>query len=239
MTGSPLSALEFGELEAILDDLRAQHALTPPWEFCEGFMAALICCRRQIAPADYLPLVLTREMADRQVEALFSNAVQYQRFMVLWTRRWDVVRQALDTRIVALDDAAAYQPEVADAPSFGKRWAQGFMAVVKAWPQEWVGSRNKQAILWSTTALGVVEALTADDTDPPSLHAFEGDTSGPPTVSARRMQAFGDAIWAVYNMRETWRTLGPRVETVRAATKPGRNDPCVCGSGKKAKKCCG
>ncbi|HOW88750.1 MAG TPA: SEC-C metal-binding domain-containing protein [Elusimicrobiales bacterium] len=31
-----------------------------------------------------------------------------------------------------------------------------------------------------------------------------------------------------------------KVETVkRAAPKVGRNDPCVCGSGKKYKKCCG
>ncbi len=54
------------------------------------------------------------------------------------------------------------------------------------------------------------------------------------------MQALGDAIWAVYNLRETWKRLGPRVETVkRAAAAPGRNDPCACGSGKKFKKCCG
>ncbi len=238
MTASPLSAPEFAELEAILDDLRVLRAPTPCWEFCEGFMAALICCRRQIAPADYLPVLLGREMAGGLVEALFSKAAHHQRFMALWTRRWDLVRQALDTRVVALDDAAAYQPEVTDVANFGQRWAQGFMAVVKAWPQEWVGSRNKQAILWSTTALGVVEALTADDADPPTLHAFEGETAGPPTVSARRMQAFGDAIWAVYNMRETWRTLGPRVETVHKVAGPGRNDPCACGSGKKFKKCC-
>jgi len=30
-----------------------------------------------------------------------------------------------------------------------------------------------------------------------------------------------------------------RVETIHAAPKAGRNDPCTCGSGKKWKKCCG
>jgi uncharacterized protein len=69
------------------------------------------------------------------------------------------------------------------------------------------------------------------------LSAFD-DGDGPATVSAKRMQAFGDAIWAVYNMREMWRSLGPRIETVRKAAEPGRNDPCTCGSGKKYKKCC-
>ena len=33
--------------------------------------------------------------------------------------------------------------------------------------------------------------------------------------------------------------LFPRPDTVRAAPRPGRNDPCSCGSGKKYKKCCG
>lgn len=44
---------------------------------------------------------------------------------------------------------------------------------------------------------------------------------------------------------ERW-VRGPRRELrlgaeplVRAAPKVGRNDPCVCGSGKKSKKCCG
>ena len=34
---------------------------------------------------------------------------------------------------------------------------------------------------------------------------------------------------------EMWRALGPRIETVRKAATPGRNDPCFCGSGKKHK----
>ena len=33
---------EFDELDLILDDLRSRHDETPQWEFCEGFMAALM-----------------------------------------------------------------------------------------------------------------------------------------------------------------------------------------------------
>ncbi len=46
------------------------------------------------------------------------------------------------------------------------------------------------------------------------------------TLSRQRMTAFTDALWAVYKLRDMGR-------------KPGRNDPCSCGSGKKYKKCCG
>ena len=245
----PLSADEFAALEAILIYLRARSGAIPTWEFCEGFMAALICCRRAIASEAYLPVLLA---------VPFANAVQQRHFMSLWTRRWTQVMQALDSKIEALDDAAAYQPELVDAradfaalpdadraaragekiPSFGQLWAKGFMAVVTTWPDDWAVSRNKEAIKWRTAALEFVAALTQDDTDAPTLSAFE-DANGPATVSVRRMKAFGDALWAVYNMREMWRSLGPRIETVHKAATPGRNAPCFCGSGKKYKKCCG
>jgi uncharacterized protein len=65
------------------------------------------------------------------------------------------------------------------------------------------------------------------------------DEDGPPSVSEQRLDAFGAAIWAVYDLRQLWQSLGPRVETVRKQPAPGRNDPCPCGSGKKYKKCHG
>ncbi|NVO06483.1 MAG: UPF0149 family protein [Rhodoferax sp.] len=252
----PLSAAEFDALDAMLDTLRQRLKLTPRWEFCEGFMAALVCCRRRIPPEEYLPVLLTMDGVRQPLEAVFANAALQQRFLQLWSQRWDAISQALDRKISALDDAGAYQPEVLDAraaalsgpletavvdrhlPAFGQLWALGFMAAVNAWPQEWAGPRNKAAKHWRSTTLDLLQALTLDDTDVPTLSAFE-DAEGPPTVSVRRMQAFGDAIWAVYNMRDTWRQLGPRVQTVHAAAAPGRNDPCHCGSGKKFKKCCG
>jgi len=46
--------------------------------------------------------------------------------------------------------------------------------------------------------------------------------------------------WLKRNPAATGGAAGPKVETVkRDAPKVGRNDPCVCGSGKKYKKCCG
>jgi uncharacterized protein len=54
-----------------------------------------------------------------------------------------------------------------------------------------------------------------------------------------RFNAFADAVWGVYDLRELWRNIGPRVEMLQKPTLPGRNDPCFCGSGKKYKKCHG
>ncbi|WP_342619271.1 UPF0149 family protein [Rhodoferax sp. GW822-FHT02A01] len=255
-----LTADEFNELERILDALRLRLKVTPHWEFCEGFLAALVCCRRPMQPDEYLPVLLTTDGARLPLETVFADAALQQRFLELWMRRWNAVALALDTPVTTLEDPRAYQPEVTDAraayaalpsaertpanwaqlASFGQLWAVGFLAAVNAWPEEWAGPRNKAAQHWRATTLNLLEQLTLDDTDEPTLSAFvDNQLAALPTVSDQRMKAFADSIWAVYNMRETWRTLGPRVETVHAQATPRRNDPCSCGSGRKFKKCCG
>jgi hypothetical protein len=43
---------------------------------------------------------------------------------------------------------------------------------------------------------------------------------GPPSTSQARVEAFGEAIWAVYDLRQLWKSMGPRVETLRKAPSP-------------------
>jgi uncharacterized protein len=257
LTSTPLSPEEFDEIDAILDELRTRYDETPQWEFCEGFMAALISCRRPIMPSEYLPVLLAIGPGGEEDEGSFADDVQCQRFIELWTRRWNEVAQALDAEVDSLDDESAYQPEVMDVrgaiaalpedqradlsdevlPAFAQVWALGFMFAVEAWPEEWAPPRDKQAVKWLDGALQGIVALTEDDTEPPTLSVF--DENGPPSLSANRLNAFADAVWAVYDLREMWRNIGPRVQTVHKAVIPGRNDPCSCGSGLKYKKCCG
>ena len=162
-----VSPEEFDEIDAILDEMRARYDETPQWEFCEGFMAALICGRRPIAPSEYLPVLLaigddSSEDAEDEDGGSFADATQQARFMDIWTRRWNEVTVALNTEIKGLDDDAAYQPEVMDVrgaiaalpeeeraamgdeaiPSFAQVWALGFMFVVEAWPEEWAAPRD-------------------------------------------------------------------------------------------------
>ena len=256
-TESPLSADEFDEMDALLDELRSRYDETPQWEFCEGFMAALVCCRRPIPPSEYLPVLLAIGDEETPDEGSFVDDTQAQRFMSLWVRRWNEVTQALNTEIKGLDDAAAYHPEVMDVrgaiaslpeaeraamdgesvPSFAQVWALGFMFAVETWPEEWAGPRDKQAVKWLNESLNAIVALTEDDNDAPEISPF--DEAAPASISRSRLDAFCDAVWAVYDLRELWRNFGPRVEPVHKVETQGRNDPCACGSGKKYKKCCG
>jgi uncharacterized protein len=252
---------DFDALDTILDDLRSRLEEVPQWEFCEGFLAALVCCRRPIPADEYLGALLGDEEGGVFGSGLFASPEQHDQFVALWQRRWHEVQAALDAPVQSLDDEQAYAPEVMDVrgaiaslsdderaamadelaneelPSFAQVWALGFMYAVETWQEEWAAPRDKEAAQWVEDALDRMVAMTEDDTDEPSISMFgEG---APPTVSQARLNAYGEAIWAVYDLRDVWKTIGPRVETVRKPAEPGRNDPCWCGSGKKFKKCHG
>lgn len=262
-TPVPMDNDDFDALDAILDDLRTRGEDVPQWEFCEGAMAALLCTRRLIMPSEYFPVLLGTGDSEPGVpgsdpeDTHFADPAQFTRFMELWTRRWNEVATALGAPVETLEDERSYHPEVMDVrgavaslpeearadmgdqalPAFGQVWALGFMFVVESWPEEWAAPRDKEAAGWLNDALDAIVALTEDDTDPPTVCMHSED--GEPSVSDERLNAFGAAIWAVYDLRQLWQSLGPRVESARKADTPGRNDPCWCGSGKKYKKCHG
>ena len=164
---------------------------------------------------------------------------------------------ALDAPVETLDDARTYHPELLDTrgavlalpeaergdaaletlPAYAQVWALGFMYAVEIWPEDWQPPRDREAAQMLDTALDAVVVLTDDDRGKPTLSMFAED--GPPSVSEERLNDLAAAIWAVYDLRQLWKSLGPRTETIRKAPEPGRNDPCPCGSGKKYKKCHG
>lgn len=259
-----LSPDDLDALDDILDELRARLDETPQWEFCDGFLTALVCGRRAIPPGEYLPMLLgdgesldLPEGEPLPLLPMFADADQQARFLALWQRRWDEVVQALDTPVEALDDPRTLEPEVMDVrgalealpeaerpameegevPSFAQVWALGFMFAVENWPEDWAPPREREHARWLDEALDAIVALTEDDTGAPAVNMFAEE--GAPSVSEHRVELFGEAIWAVYDLRQLWKSLGPRVETLRKAPEPGRNDPCWCGSGKKFKKCHG
>ncbi|GEQ73783.1 hypothetical protein CTTA_0788 [Comamonas testosteroni] len=264
MPEGALSNDQLEELDALLDELRTRGDEIPQWEFCDGFLTALVCTRRPIAAAEYMPMLLgdgeALQVAEGQplpkLEA-FKDEAQQARFMELFELRLAEVREQLDADIKSLADDAAFQPEALDTrgaiailpeaeqaelageevPSFSQVWALGFMFVVENWADEWAAPRDKEAAQLLDAAMEFIVNLIEDDTDEPALNLY--DESGPASTSQERVDAFGEAIWAVYDLYRLWKSMGPRQETIVKGEQPGRNDPCPCGSGKKFKKCHG
>ena len=220
----------------------------------------MLCSRRPIAADEYLSVLLatpTDGEAPDEEGGSFASPAQRERFLELWQQRWAEVATALDAEVDSLEDDHCYHPEVMDIrgaiadmppeeqaafndedlPAFAQVWALGFMFAVESWPEEWLAPRDKDAAQWLDGALQAVVAMTEDDQGKPEVSPLSED--GAPSTSIARLNAFGDAIWAVYDLRELWKTMGPKVDPVRKEATPGRNDPCPCGSGKKFKKCHG
>jgi uncharacterized protein len=212
----PLTPDDFDALDDALDRMREHAEEIPQWEFCEGFLAALVCMRREVPPDEYWPVLLGDDF----------KPMEHMEFVWRWRRRWEEIATALEQPVELLEDERTYHPEALDTrgailslpaeergdadleqvPAYGQVWALGFMYAVESWPADWQSPRDGEA---------------------------------PPSVSDERLNDFAAAIWAVYELRQMWKSLGPRVDPLRKAPEPGRNDPCPCGSGKKYTKCHG
>ena len=247
-SGAVLAALE-GALE-MLSERHGGHV--PEWEFCEGVMTALLCTRRTVGSDEWLPMLFGMDAG-----AVFATPGEQTHFLMHWMERAEQVRTALEAPVEALDDERALEPGVVDRqgfllslpeserntvfadempPAFAQAWAAGFLAAVEYWAEEWTLPRDKEIAADMRAAVRTVGALLKADQGRPSVNLY--DEEGPPTVSEARVEAFGEAIWAVYDLYAIALSLGPRTLPI-ASEKIGRNDPCPCGSGKKYKKCCG
>ena len=243
----PLTPDDFDALDAELDLLRQDDPDTPDWEFCEGFLVALVCMRREVPPEEYWPVLLGDVF----------RPMEHMEFVWRWRRRWQEIARALDEPVEVLEDERTYQPEALDMlgavlampaeerregdlenlPAYAQVWALGFLHGVESWPEDWQPPRDPEAAEMLESALDDIVALAQGDPGEPAVSMHSED--GPPSVSNERLDALGAGIWAAYSLRQLWRSLGPRVEPLRKAAEPGRNDPCPCGSGKKYKKCHG
>lgn len=248
-TTTPLGPDDFDAQDAVLDALREHDENVPAWEYCEGFLAALICTRRAVEPDEYWPVLLGPGF----------RPMEQMEFVWRWKRRWAEVQGALDAPVESLDDPRTYHPEVLDTrgallalpddqrspdtpspddvPSFAQAWAVGFLDAVEVWAEDWQSPRDAELAAMLDDALDCIAALAADDTGKPTISMH--DENGPPSVSQQRADDFAEAIWAVYDLRQLWKSLGPRTAPLRKDAAPGRNDACPCGSGKKYKKCHG
>ncbi len=213
-TAPALDVEQLEELDEILEEMRTRGEEIPQWEFCDGFLTALVCTRRPIPQAEYLPMLLgdgvELEVADGaplpKLEA-FKDEAQQERFLALWQARWDEVVRQLDADVRQLDDDRCFHPEAMDMrgaiaglpederaemdgqeiPSYGQVWALGFMFAVEHWPEEWAAPRDKEAAQWLDAALESVVALTEDDTGKPEVSIY--DENGPASTSRAREEA--------------------------------------------------
>lgn len=246
----PLNAQEHDELFALMSE-PSLPADAMSAEMADGYITACV-----VGPAPVpVPHWLEAIFAQPTLPLSHDTARQQRLLQLLLRRHADIAASTA----VSADEATPHNifmplsAHVADQDRItpyrldaqGERmgawdlqdWAEGFRRAM-AEDGDW------EPLLTSTDApdlVGPVVLYTlGHNPDDLSLQIEEEDS------------LFAQLVGSVCAMRNWWRAYNRQADSgaprlnlkptapVRSVTpKPGRNDPCVCGSGKKYKKCCG
>lgn len=96
-------------------------------------------------------------------------------------------------------------------------------------------ARETQQTKWTSLHVQKIRGGTAADTSGQVTYTAHFEQAGTPGVLSERSEFIKQNNFWLY----TGGTLLTDPGLTRPESKPGRNDPCPCGSGKKYKKCCG
>lgn len=208
---APLTDDERSELDTVL--VAGGHDL----EFADGLFCALICVPAAVERTRWLallfPVPVTEEAAAR--------------VLMLVERHWNDIAHRLSLTRAALDEDSFYLPFThlrsgADGePLTGQRWAEGFRAGMAMAPEAWRPLLADEQVLAQLAPI-VTLARPAGDARLGAAADREALTDLLP-VSAYRLA----------------RQLDAHRHTPLRVARPGRNEPCPCGSGRKYKHCCG
>jgi len=213
-----------------LSDLLERHAVPQggmSLEMVDGFMSALAVGPEPVPANEYEPEVWGSGTPawNSGEEASEAHAL----LMRLWnsiTRRVRTPPEEVQTVHMPVLGHPDHSPADDDTEfELGKEWAIGFIEGVamreKAW-DDW------RAIDWVDEDLAWLAVLAGYEIDPPK-----------PLTWAERDAMVAEIPDMLYALNEQRLFQQSPKQPIRSDAKPGRNDPCPCGSGQKYKKCCG
>ncbi len=228
----PLSGQQLDRLELMLD------SETPGWEpmpldMLQGFLFGIASAPREVPPDEWLPRVLGAEdwpvaQPGVAVDATAGTATETTEWIDLLVRFYHQQERALE----GTEDAALVFYE--DTPGVSNKfehWCIGYLDAIDLAAAAWEAAGDPAEI----DELLFPFHVLANALPPAERERF------PDKEWAKLLQECGDDLWpAIMDARKYGLALRNRPTTVkRAAPKPGRNDRCACGSGKKFKACCG
>jgi uncharacterized protein len=179
-----------------------------------------------------------RTRPDEWARAVFGNAfkaqtaVQAQASIAMLTLMYNAIVGEF------LREGADYVPfflnhaKEGEAAMLGGHWAAGFMAGMQLRSEAW------ESLMASREGKLSVASILALLTDAEGNSLFlKGDAGQQATDREAVLDWLG---LSVHEISEYWgaNTKRPEPAKIEPFRKIGRNDPCLCGSGKKYKKCC-
>ncbi len=199
-------------------------------EGVDGLMCATAIGPEIIRPSEWLPLVFG--------ESAFQSEDQANLIVGILFRRWNEILQKVQinpesgsgfyTPLVNLG-AEEQASEDLDSPC-GWTWADGFIKGMSLRMESWERFFDQGEISNAITPIMLLHAGTVREVVDEEI-----------THERRKQMVFmiprcTHLLWDYWH-RQSEGTPSPS-EPRRNSEKIGRNDPCICGSGKKYKKCC-
>lgn len=218
--------------EQLLDDFlgRVHGGAIPNIEALDGFFAALACCPDIVRPSEYMPIIMSGETEDGDLE--FATMGEADQFVELVNRHWNQVNQQLDTGEVYLP--LLFEDEQGRVRA--NHWAQGFLLGTNLRPNIWPAIMDDEN---EGGAMVPIWALAYEHHEDPGMRPYDESIS-----NEQREELIIGAAAGVMRMHRYFRKqrnlyTPPPGTFSHQGRKVGRNDPCPCGSGKKFKQCCG
>jgi uncharacterized protein len=225
---TPLGEEEIRELEVFLmsdatpDDCMDIVTL-------DGFLTALAVGPELVPPSEWLPCIW-----GGQEEPVFESSAQAERFMAILMRRFNDICRMLGEHGTGFEPLLYTREVEGETVWIGEDWCVGFIAAVALSVDEWqplFHDKLNCALMAPMLILGTEEGWEELDV-----------SRDPEAESEAALDALGPAVEAIAAYwRFHWRTkfvVSKEANLRPRALRPGRNEPCPCGSGRKFKKCC-
>ena len=220
--------------------------------YVDGWLTALACSAVEVARDEWLPLLtdgsFDRAYGDPDAAAPALAALDARRRVLADQLRpealdaepdlarldplmseWDDSTRAEEVSLGHIDAETAQQ-----VLQTGFDWAEGFCAATEDLAGLSPLGLNDAEHERYHQLLNPIQALLLE---PEALTKYVGEVYPGRTID--RDALIDDACFAVQDLRLFWLEHAVRTTPRRVEPRPGRNDPCPCGSGKKYKKCHG
>jgi uncharacterized protein len=226
---TPLSNEEIRELDAFLmSDATPDECMDVVT--LDGFLSALAIGPELVPPSVWLPLVWGGEK-----EPVFESSAQAERIIGILMRRFNDICRMFGENAAGFEPLLYTREVDGETEWIGEDWCVGFMEAVYLSFDEWqplFDDKPGCALLAPILTLGTEVGWKGLDA-----------SADAEAESEAALEALGPSVEAIAAYwRLHWRTkvMGSKEANLRArALRPGRNDPCPCGSGRKFKKWCG
>lgn len=186
----------------------------------DGFLTGVILCPDPVLPAEWMQNVWG---IDDGGVAPFDDPIDVQWFADAVMARHDAIVRDLDRgKLQPIFDIDERNGDV-----LWELWIDGFAEAMALRPDAWTAPTDDASVVEARARLSLLIDVARQES---ALDSME--------INALEVEASGRLVDAVLRLHGSRPRIATGTAPMPSPAKVGRNDPCPCGSGRKAKRCC-